>query len=79
MVGLLPPPIGLWSLPNIPLFLSLSVKLKLVQLSYMKVERQRLFSLAQDLVVVVVSHEPQTPFLLLSSLLYTLCPSLPHG
>lgn len=82
MVGLLPRPIGLWSLPNIPLFLSLSAKLKLAQLAYMKVERKLLFSLAQDLVMVVVvltSHEPQSPFLLLSSLPYTPCPSLPHG
>lgn len=56
------------------------MKLKLVQLAYRKVERKPLFSLAQDLVVVVLaSHEPQSPFLLLSSLRYTLCPSLPHG
>lgn len=80
MVELLPPPTGLWSLPNIPLFLSLSVKLKLVQLAYRKAERKPLFSLAQDLVVVVLaSHEPQSPFLLLSSLRYTPCPSLPYG
>lgn len=75
MVELLPPPTGLWSLPNIPLFLSLSVKLKLVQLAYRKAERKPLFSLAQDLVVVVLaSHEPQSPFLLLSSLPVPLSP-----